>query len=326
MFGNKNRLSQEEIRVLKERLDECHDLCSDMKSVREVFGADITEIREASDRLEQDAQQAATNIESESELTQLNIENESLMLHEIEQLAGNLRELDSFHASIEEKIKALSNATIASVDQNKHFTTPSKEISEIPITVRENTNKGRAAIVKMSDYSKQMSVLSLNAAIEAGRMGEQGKDFVKAAEEIRGYTVNYNAAIAELTTLMDEQEAWSAKIDEQIHHLIGLLKESNISTTKLMKQNNEIVANINKTERPDWNQCLDGIKDKVIGIRNSEEELLKLEERNRMQLGYITEELMSSRNNVEEVVEKVEPVFNKADDIRGKIEREDNAE
>ena len=324
MFGSKNRLSVDEIREMKENLDESQKLFEQMEEARQIFDADVREIGEAFDRLGQDADQSSANIDSISNLAQQNVETEASLIFQLEELVKNLRALDQVHESMVQRIQNQAANTQAVVEQNKHFTTPSKEISEIPNIIRDNTGKSRSTLVKMSDCCKQMTVLSLNAAIEAGRMGEQGMQFVRVAEEIRSYSYNYNSAIAEMESLLNEQEHWSAKIEDQIHHLINLIKESNIATGKLMKQNHERVADIDRIDSPKLPERMDDIRNKVIGIRNSEEEIVKAEERNRMQMGYITEELMSSRKNIEEVVNKANPLFDKANSIRGTIKKEEN--
>ena len=324
MFGSKNRLSADEIREMKENLDESQKLFEQMEEARQIFDADVREIGEAFDRLGQDADQSSANIDSISNLAQQNVETEASLIFQLEELVKNLRALDQVHESMVQRIQNQAANTQAVVEQNKHFTTPSKEISEIPNIIRDNTGKSRSTLVKMSDCCKQMTVLSLNAAIEAGRMGEQGMQFVRVAEEIRSYSYNYNSAIAEMESLLNEQEHWSAKIEDQIHHLINLIKESNIATGKLMKQNHELVADIDRIDSPKLPERMDDIRNKVIGIRNSEEEIVKAEERNRMQMGYITEELMSSRKNIEEVVNKANPLFDKANSIRGTIKKEEN--
>lgn len=326
MFGNKNRLSSDEIRIMREQLEESQSVFNNMEEAHGVFSADISEMKEALERLDQDANQSAANIESITEMAEQNIETEASLIHKLEEFTNNMKQLEEFHESIVQIIRNHAQDTQAVVEQNKHFTSPSKEIVEIPAIIRDNTTKSRTAVVKMNDCSKQMSVLALNAAIEAGRMGDQGKQFVKAAEEIRTYTANYGNAIAELQEILDEQEKWSAKIEEQIRHLVNLLKENNVSTGKLMKQNNELVDNIDKTDKPDLPGKISEIKDQVVGMRNADEEILKAEERNRMQIGYITEEVLSSRKNMDEVVEKVEPLFEKAGLVRDKIEKEGNEE
>ena len=318
MFGSKNRLSADEIREMKENLEESQNLFEQMEEARQIFDADVKEIGDAFDRLGQDAEQSSANIDSISNLAQQNVETEASLIFQLEELVKNLRTLDGVHESMIQRIQNQAANTQAVVEQNKHFTTPSKEISEIPNIIRDNSGKSRSTLAKMSDCCKQMTVLSLNAAIEAGRMGEQGMQFVRVAEEIRSYSYNYNSAIAEMESILNEQERWSAKIEDQIH----LIKESNIATGKLMKQNHELVADIDRIDSPKLPERMDDIRNKVIGIRNSEEEIVKAEERNRMQMGYITEELMSCRKNIEEVVNKANPLFDKANNIRGTIKKE----
>ena len=81
------------------------------------------------------------------------------------------------------------------VEENKHFTTPSKFLNEFPVALKAENEKTREELEKMQDCGKQMGVLALNAAIEAGRMGEGGKQFVTAAETIRVSAGTYDELI-----------------------------------------------------------------------------------------------------------------------------------
>lgn len=65
------------------------------------------------------------------------------------------------------------------VEENKHFTTPSKFLNEFPVALKAENEKDREELEKMQDCGKQMGVLALNAAIEAGRMGEEENSLLR---------------------------------------------------------------------------------------------------------------------------------------------------
>ena len=91
--------------------------------------------------------------------------------------------------SLESAAKAIATQhedTCALVENNKHFTAPAKSLSETSDRLEAHVDSCADIAAQMKEQNKQMSVLSLNAAIEAGMLGEQGKLFVEAAESIRG--------------------------------------------------------------------------------------------------------------------------------------------
>mgnify|MGYP004687885953 FL=1 len=154
-----------------------------------------------------------------------------------------------------------------------------------------------------------MGVLALNAAIEAGRLGESGKQFVTAAEDIRSYAANYDAIIAESRTQLAESKQQIAELEEQMHHLIGLLKENNIATARLMKSCAEVTRGADAVNEAALSEALSSVVNDIVGLRNADEEIVKSEERNRMQLEDLAEEFHSQQKNQQEIGQMVDPLY-----------------
>lgn len=70
-----------------------------------------------------------------------------------------------------EQVKGQNEKVVEIVENNKHFTTPMKHISEAPQALREMRQALGERAERMEELSKTMGVLALNSAIEAGRMG-----------------------------------------------------------------------------------------------------------------------------------------------------------
>lgn len=64
------------------------------------------------------------------------------------------------------------------VEKNKYVTTPMKEIESFYEAYCQERESVEEALQKLADISQNMGVLALGAAIEAGRMGEDGRKFV----------------------------------------------------------------------------------------------------------------------------------------------------
>ena len=196
------------------------------------------------------------------------------------------------------------------VDNNKHFTSPSKYLSELPSTFREANQKYSGHIGKMSEYCKQMGVLALNSAIEAGRLGDSGKVFVNSCEVIRTYATNYENEIALMKEEISASNEKIAYLEEQVRHLVGLLKENNVATAKLMKQCGETSDFAGELKLGIDFDSITELKTNVIDLKNAEEEILKSGERNRMQLEDMFAEIETQQKNQEEILKSVLPVLN----------------
>lgn len=151
-----------------------------------------------------------------------------------EKLKGMQKEL--LKSAVEQK-----NSIAQLVEQNKHFTTPMKAITEIPSLVKDTKQELKEDLEKMLDAAEGMSVLALNAAIKAGGLGEEGKDFVQAAEDVRAASEQYAEAVS---NVQQKVEAFSEKINDveaQITRLNELLKENNISMNRLLQEEDKTI-------------------------------------------------------------------------------------
>ena len=128
------------------------------------------------------------------------------------------------------------------VEKNKHFTAPMKALLEFPAEYARKEEDLKVQLAQMSDLSKNMSVLSLNAAIEAGRMGDAGKNFIAAAEDVRTFSEQYAKGAAEAAAMLAEMNQKIADLEEQTKTLNELLKENNISMSKVLREQTKQVT------------------------------------------------------------------------------------
>lgn len=77
-----------------------------------------------------------------------------------------------------------------------------KIVSPITMELSHGMEEMRNMLEDVVDLGRQMGVISLNAAVEAGRMGEGGKRFVEAAEEVRELSEKYQQATSTLAQQM----------------------------------------------------------------------------------------------------------------------------
>jgi methyl-accepting chemotaxis protein len=76
------------------------------------------------------------------------------------------------------------------------------ETSRAMTAVRTSTNQMVGAIQVIQEIANQTNLLSLNAAIEAAKAGEQGKGFAVVAEEVRKLAERSQASAREIEVLI----------------------------------------------------------------------------------------------------------------------------
>lgn len=274
----------------------------------------LSEILEQKDVMsEQFAGMTASRAQIEKEIVRMREEMQSVHEWSIngENTAGDVYStilaakngVSTFHANhsvFVNQMRKQGESIVEIVENNKHFTTPMKHITEAQAFYREEHQQLLARAARMMELSKNMSVLALNAAIEAGRLGEAGNSFVVAAEEVRTYAEGYEREARELEEQLMSAREREKELEEQVHYLNELLKENNISMGKLYKDSVQNMA----TYEGGQTDIRDLIPQEIIGrtdaLRQSQQESAKTHENLLGRIDGILEELKDSKRRVDE--------------------------
>lgn len=308
MFG-RNKISQEEIEQLKNKINRDNVFFAEMEDQKDMFDASVAELAESYRQVAADVIQISENMNNAITLASGNAEIENNLGVIVNDYRQRVQEKELQQQAADEGFHQLLDATTRLVDANKHFTTPSKYISEFPSNYKAQNQSCRENLDQMEEFGKQMGVLSLQAAIEAGRLGEDGRQFVEAAEDIRSYAANYDKVIAQTREQLEQSDDRLNELEKQVHHLITLLKENNIATAKLMKLCQDAV---NKADALSQNPLMDDfieIQNQMSALRNADEEIVKSEERNRMQVDDLNEEFLAQQKNQKEIFRMIDPLY-----------------
>lgn len=308
MFG-RNKISQEEIEQLKNKINRDNVFFAEMEDQKDMFDASVAELAESYRQVAADVTQISENMNNAITLASGNAEIENNLGVIVNDYRQRVQEKELQQQAADEGFHQLLDATTRLVDANKHFTTPSKYISEFPSNYKAQNQSCRENLDQMEEFGKQMGVLSLQAAIEAGRLGEDGRQFVEAAENIRTYTVNYDKVIAQTREQLEQSDERLNELEKQVHYLITLLKENNIAISKMMKLCQDAV---NKADILSQNPLTDDfieIQNKMSMLRNADEEIVKSEERNRMQVDDLNEEFLAQQKNQKEIFRMIDPLY-----------------
>ena len=290
MFGSKRK-----------RDEQIRDIFDHIYQQRVNFETSVGQVEEGRNRVYKEICQMMTNTTELTTHAMLNIEEASKAICDVDafskELSGAVDEYNQLKAEVDNQYKTAT----ALVEDNKHFTSPAKYLTEVPTALRQSCQSYEKQLDDMTDYGKRMGVLALNAAIEAGRMGESGKGFVLAAEEIRQTAVSYEKAAMTMKEEVEASHAKIAEMEETIMHLISLLKENNVGTAKLFKKCQETQKYMEKSSMRDFSEELILIRDKVVKMRNLDEEIAKCAERNKIQMSDIQEDIQKQKKELAEM-------------------------
>jgi len=286
----------------KNKFEEYIRICLDeVKGQRHVFDADVARVEGIRKEVYKDICQVMENTNDLAVYTMQNIEEESSLIHTIDEFSKELRVSVKEYDQLKEALAEQMVAVTSQVEENKHFTTPAKYLSEAPATLKQTCQTYDERLDEMAENGRKMGVLALNAAIEAGRLGDSGKQFVAAAEEIRQTAVEYEKTAQQLKEEVEANRQKIAEMEEVIMRMISLVKESNKGTTRVFKKCQDVAKLLQKSTMRDYSDDMISIRDKVVGIRNLDEEVAKCTERNKIQLSDIQEELQNQKKEMAEM-------------------------
>ena len=292
MFGNKkNKILEEQNRALLAQLAE----------KKENFDADVAQMEETGKRIHSDICQVMENSNSLVEHAMINIDEESKLIHTIDDFSKDLKTAVDEYETLRSMVEKQLEATTALVEDNKHYTSPAKYLSETPGNMRTVSTAYTEQLLQMEEDGRKMGVLALNAAIEAGRMGEGGKQFVAASEEIRQTALSFEKKASSMREELENSKERIAELEDVVGRLVALMKENNMGTTRLLKKCQESSKAMEESIMRDFSNDMILIRDKVVGLRNLDEEIAKCGERNKIQLSDVQEDVTSQKNQLAEL-------------------------
>lgn len=171
------------------------------------------QIFESSTQSTQAIDEIAANTTHISDQTQQNLDEVHQSSADLEQAAGQIRDVAQLATEFQETVSTLSRN--------------SENITNILRLVEE--------------FSEQTNLLALNASIEAARAGEAGRGFAVVADEVRGLaqkvgeaTQQINVNISEMSRLVVQTEAGSTTILDNVQQAEELLTRTNSQFTGMV--------------------------------------------------------------------------------------------
>lgn len=300
MFGNKkSKLIEEQNKAI----------LSQMAEKKEGFDADVAQIEESQKCIHADICQVMENSNSLVNHAMLNIEEEAKLIHTIDDFSKELKTAVAEYEMLRSLVEKQMEATTTLVEENKHYTSPAKYLTETPGNMRAVSGAYISKLEEMEEDGRKMSVMALNAAIEAGRMGDCGKQFVAASEEIRQNAISFEKKAASMREELIRSKERIGELEEVVGRLVSLMKENNMGTTRLLKKSQESYKAMEESSMRDFSEDMVHIRDKVVGLRNLDEDIAKCGERNKIQLNDAQEDIQNQKQQLAELESDISYMF-----------------
>ncbi len=195
------------------------------------FESQITAQGEMDKELTKVVNQAYETLEETGESTKVL---EQLAM-ELTSMRGQMEDEEQDKRKLQEVAGRQIDQMATIVEENKNSMEPVSALQETKTALKNHSDAMQLEVGHMLEYAKQMTVSSLSCAIEAGRMGDSGKGFVEASEDVRMLSSAYERAAQVVARQLNDMEKRLRQLDEQVAALLKSNKDTNASISRLSK-------------------------------------------------------------------------------------------
>ena len=235
MFGGKKEKALEEaLEAAKAAETESRETFAKIAGRQDDMTERFAHMMASRNQMEQDISQVTEKLSHVGALSQSGSQAAEELHGAIVAINNGVGTFDVNHSLFMEQVKAQNEAVKEAAERDKNMTASVKSIAEAAASLAEKRQQLHEHTGRMMEFSKSMGVLSLNAAIEAGRMGEAGMKFITAAEEVRSFSEQYESEAKAIEAQLAASDEKIAELEAQVQQLNELLKESNQSMGKLL--------------------------------------------------------------------------------------------
>ena len=312
MFGSRKKALKEELQEVKKHLQISGGIVADLADQKLHVEGCYSEMMESAGQLEAELGQISSNTDTTLEYAAQNADTEKILEQNIREVHQSVTDMAENSKKTLEQMKDQEGRWRQLLDAQKQYEEPAGYLNGFLSSMRDQNQEYLDQMDQMTRLGKDMGVLALTAAIEAGRMGETGKNFVEAAQKIRDQSFEYERIVASVKNKLEAEESRIQKLEEQAGILAGILKENNILETEMLKHFEETKETAAKASKDGVLEELAEMKERIAGLWNAEQEIVKVQKRNQIQLGDMKEEYQAWQEITDDAVQLIQPVMESA--------------
>lgn len=233
MFGRKEKqLQMERARQMSARVEAC-------RSVMERVDADISDAAVELDQIHMSAVRMDGSLTKVVNYTREAKESQKKREEELLAISDKLTDFAQTAAQLQQAYDAACREVCLREDElkdlmehSKHYTDLSKKLSEAVVRYQEFVDAISEKIADMEAFGNQIGALALQTAVEAGRLGAEGAQYIEAAQQIRDFSEGYQELADNFRRAAGKMSEAVSQNSEDVHQLIQQLKDNNLLLKK----------------------------------------------------------------------------------------------
>lgn len=232
--SRKDRKAREE--DLARQMDEIRRAVSWIADSSESAEATIHEMEKGSQGLEDSLHQAVSLIQGIRQGEAARTEAEELLRHQLILLSHILQQQEESCGHGQELARERQGALREAAEKNGSLLEPVQSLGQRAGSLKECFGQLQQGASALLERGRAMGALSLNAAIEAGRMGEPGRKFVFAVEDVRCCAEECRQMAEQAVRLLLGLEGELSGITEQLARLGDMVQEQGRELDRLCQE------------------------------------------------------------------------------------------
>ncbi|HEX9009988.1 MAG TPA: methyl-accepting chemotaxis protein [Holophagaceae bacterium] len=155
-------------------------------------------------------------------------------------MATSVTEFSASATQVAQNARESLRLADASVQTANEGSRAGQDATQAMTEIRQTTSAMAKAAQVIQEIARQTNLLSLNAAIEAAKAGQQGKGFAVVAEEVRKLAERSASAAKEIQQLISQTDAAVGEGDRKLEALVAHLHEIQQSIEGVSRMAQEI--------------------------------------------------------------------------------------
>lgn len=308
MFGGKKEKElEQELFALREKQNSLKKQIEDIAKGKDATEETLAQITISKEEIDEMLEAVAAESEHLKECSEANSGQTVLLKQQLTKKTKQNEELKKKETELFEIIGKERKAAAEILAQKNDFALPVKAVEDCFGALEQEQASSGELLNQMLEMSKKMSVLSLTAAMEASRMGEDGRKFLEAAEEIHVSAEQYTEALAQV---LAHRNTFEDRINEtrwQLQILNGLLEENHMSVKKYLEQYGPTETQDNREASAEETELLN-IEEIIEHLCQGENEFFEVQSRLLSQISSLQEEWKEHKEYTDELERAVEEI------------------